>query len=53
VPVKPYHNSLTICGDLINGVELNFDLNTSQDFTTGQEENKTDLWVSKDYLMTD
>jgi hypothetical protein len=29
--------------DLINGVELNFDLNTSQDFTTGQEENKTDL----------
>jgi hypothetical protein len=24
-------------------LELNFDLNTSQDFTTGQEENKTDL----------
>lgn len=34
-----------LAGDLINGVELNFDLNTSQDFTTGQEENKTDLSV--------
>jgi hypothetical protein len=42
VPVKFYRNSLTILQDLINGVELNFDLNTSQDFTTGQEENKTD-----------
>ncbi|MDG2432505.1 translocation/assembly module TamB domain-containing protein, partial [Flavobacterium sp.] len=30
---------------LISGVELNFDLNTAQDYTTGQVENKTDLSV--------
>ena len=29
--------------DLIDGVELNFDLNSSDDYTTGQRENKTDL----------
>ncbi|MBP6180585.1 translocation/assembly module TamB domain-containing protein [Flavobacterium sp.] len=34
-----------LAGDLINGVELNFDLNTSDDYTTGQRENKTDLNV--------
>jgi hypothetical protein len=34
-----------LAGDLINGVELNFDLNSSQDYTTGQLENKTDLSV--------
>lgn len=34
-----------LAGDLIQGVELNFDLNTSEDFTTGQRENKTDLSV--------
>lgn len=32
-----------LAGDLIEGVELNFDLNTSDDYTTGQRENKTDL----------
>lgn len=31
--------------DLISGVELNFDLNTSDDYTTGQRENRTDLNV--------
>jgi hypothetical protein len=34
-----------LAGNLISGVELNFDLNTSQDYTTGQLENKTDLSV--------
>jgi hypothetical protein len=34
-----------LAGDLINGVELNFDLNTSDDYTTGQRANKTDLNV--------
>jgi hypothetical protein len=34
-----------LAGDLISGVELNFDLATSQDYTTGQLENKTDLNV--------
>lgn len=34
-----------LAGDLIEGVELNFDLNTSDDYTTGQRENKTDLKV--------
>jgi hypothetical protein len=33
-----------LAGDLISGVELNFDL-PSQDYTTGQLENKTDLNV--------
>lgn len=36
-------NNLT--ANLINGVELNFDLNTTDDYTTGQRENKTDLNV--------
>ena len=34
-----------LAGDLIEGVELNFDLDTSDDYTTGQRENKTDLNV--------
>ena len=34
-----------LAGDLIEGVEFNFDLNTSDDYTTGQRENKTDLSV--------
>ena len=34
-----------LAGDLISGVELNFDLQSSQDYTTGQLENKTDLNV--------
>jgi hypothetical protein len=34
-----------LAGDLISGVELNFDLNTSDDYTTGQRVNKTDLNV--------
>jgi hypothetical protein len=44
VLVKFCRNSST-AGNLISGVELNFDLNTSQDYTTGQLENKTDLSV--------
>jgi hypothetical protein len=32
-----------LAGDLINGVELNFDLQSSEDYTTGQRENKTNL----------
>jgi hypothetical protein len=34
-----------LAGDLISGVELNFDLNSTQDYTTGQLENRTDLNV--------
>jgi hypothetical protein len=34
-----------LAGNLIDGVELNFDLATSDDYTTGQRENKTDLNV--------
>ena len=32
-----------LAGDLISGVELNFDLQSSEDYTTGQRENKTNL----------
>jgi hypothetical protein len=32
-----------LAGDLISGVELNFDLQTIDDYSTGQKENKTDL----------
>jgi hypothetical protein len=34
-----------LASNLIDGVELNFDLNTSNDYTTGQQQNKTDLNV--------
>lgn len=34
-----------LAGDLIKGVELDFDLQSSEDYTTGQRENKTDLNV--------
>lgn len=41
-----------LAGDLIDGVELNFDLESTEDYTTGQKENKTDLnvGVSKQLL---
>jgi hypothetical protein len=32
-------------GNLIKGVELNFDLQSAEDYSTGQKENKTDLNV--------
>jgi hypothetical protein len=34
-----------LAGNIIKGVDINFDLNSSQDYTTGQLENKTDLGV--------
>ena len=34
-----------LAGDLINGVELDFNLNSTEDYTTGQKQNKTDLNV--------
>ena len=34
-----------LAGDLIEGVELDFDLESTDDYTTGQKENKTDLNV--------
>jgi cytoskeletal protein CcmA (bactofilin family) len=34
-----------LAGDLISGVELNFDLNSTEDYTTGTLENRTDLNV--------
>jgi TamB, inner membrane protein subunit of TAM complex len=33
-------------GDLISGVEINFDIESTEDYTTGQKENKTDLNVA-------
>lgn len=41
-----------LAGDLINGFELNFDLESTEDYTTGQRENRTDLnvGVSKQLL---
>ncbi len=41
-----------LAADLINGVSLNFDLESSDDYTTGSRENRTDLNVSlsKDLL---
>ncbi|RZJ35921.1 MAG: translocation/assembly module TamB [Flavobacterium sp.] len=35
----------TIAADLIKGVELNFDLESTEDYTSGQKENRTDLNV--------
>jgi hypothetical protein len=51
VPVKSVATINNLAGDLISGVELNFDLVSSQDYTTGQLENKTDLnvGISKNY----
>lgn len=34
-----------LAGDLIKGFELDFDLNSSEDYTSGKKENKTDLNV--------
>ncbi|HEX9979733.1 MAG TPA: translocation/assembly module TamB domain-containing protein [Flavobacterium sp.] len=34
-----------LAGDLIKGVELNFDLESTEDYTSGQKENRTDLNV--------
>ncbi len=34
-----------IAGNLINGIELNFDLESTDDYTSGQKENRTDLNV--------
>lgn len=34
-----------LAGDLIKGVELNFDLESTEDYTSGQRENRTDLNV--------
>lgn len=35
-----------LAGDLIKGVELNFDVQSTEDYSTGQKENKTDLNVA-------
>ncbi|KGO91954.1 translocation/assembly module TamB domain-containing protein [Flavobacterium subsaxonicum] len=34
-----------LAADLVSGVELNFDLESTDDYTTGQQENRTDLNV--------
>ena len=34
-----------LAGDLIKGVELDFNLNATEDYTTGQKQNRTDLNV--------
>jgi hypothetical protein len=34
-----------LAGDLINGIELNFDLESTDDYTSGERQNRTDLNV--------
>ena len=42
-----------LAGDLINGVELNFDLESTDDYTTGTKQNRTDLNVSVSKTLLD
>lgn len=35
-----------LAGDLIKGIELDFDLNSYEDYTTGEKDNRTDLNVA-------
>jgi hypothetical protein len=35
-----------LAGDLIEGIDFNFDLESTDDYTTGQQENRTDLNVA-------
>lgn len=42
-----------IAGDLINGVELDFDLESTDDYTTGQLQNRTDLNVGLSKQLLD
>lgn len=42
-----------LAGDLISGVELNFDLESTDDYTTGQRENRTDLNVGVSKRLLD
>lgn len=40
-------------GDLISGIEINFDLESAEDYSTGQKENKTDLNVGVSKKLLD
>lgn len=42
-----------LAGDLIAGVELNFDLQSTEDYTTGQMQNRTDLNVGVSKRLLD
>lgn len=42
-----------LAGDLIRGVELNFDLESTEDYTTGERQNRTDLNVSASKRLFD
>lgn len=42
-----------LAGDLIKGVELNFDLQSTEDYTSGIKENRTDLNVGVSKRMLD
>jgi len=42
-----------LAGDLINGVELNFDLDSQEDYTSGQRQNRTDLNVGVSKTLLD
>lgn len=42
-----------LASDLINGVELNFDLESSEDYTSGERQNRTDLSVSASKRLFD
>lgn len=42
-----------IAGDLIQGVELNFDLESVEDYNTGERQNRTDLNVSASKRLFD
>ncbi len=36
----------SLAADLVSGVDLNFDLASTEDYTTGSRQNRTDLNVS-------
>lgn len=42
-----------LAGDLINGVELNFDLESTEDYTSGERQDRTDLNVSASKRLFD
>lgn len=42
-----------VAGDLINGFEVNLDLESTEDYTTGEKRNKTDLNVSASKRLFD
>jgi hypothetical protein len=53
VPAKSCAALNNLAGDLIKGVELDFDLESTDDYTTGQRQNRTDLNVGVSKRLLD